>query len=127
MFDRDWTLSIISKHHWFYIFLSAAYLVNMISQTQCQPLLFFNQILPRDSQVSHQPIQHLIIKQRVKHWKKKTNRKENNVNSIPSWLPGASYLISFCLPGCKFLRGKGCLNKCFVECLSQCQACVLAQ
>jgi len=48
----------------------------MISQTQCQPLLFFSEILPRGSQVSHQPSQHLIMKQGVKHWEKKANRKE---------------------------------------------------
>lgn len=51
-------------------------LQNVISQTWCQPLLFFSQILPRDSQVSHQPIQHFIIKQGVKHREKKANRKE---------------------------------------------------
>lgn len=71
--------------------------------------------------MSHQPIQHLIIK-RSETLEKESKQKRKNVNSITSWLPGASYLISLCLPGCTFLRRKGCLNKCFVGHLSQHQA-----
>ena len=58
---------------------------------------------------------------------KRKQTEKKNVNSITSWLPGASYLISLCLPGCKFLRSKGCLNKCFVTSLSEHHTGALAQ
>lgn len=117
--------SLLSSLSWYFPLCCLS--CKMIFSNPVPVPTLFSQILPRDSQVSHQPVQHLIIKQGLKHWEKKANRKEKNVNSITSWLPGESYLISLCLPGCKFLRGKGCLNKCFVECLSQHHACVLAQ